>query len=96
MSTRPDPERSGAVEMATRRCHRLRVLWDLYELAHQQKPKLCRLPAGLGLVTVHSARWGVGPQQYEVHTAVVRVAIGARDYEYNHDMRTQSHRLSAD
>ena len=29
MSTRPDPERSGAVEIATRRCPRLRVVWDL-------------------------------------------------------------------
>ena len=35
-------------------------------------------------------------QQYEVHTNVrVRVAIDALDYEYNHDARTQSPRLTA-
>ena len=37
-------------------------------------------------------------QQYEVHTKVrvrVRVAIDALDYEYNHDARTQSPRLTA-
>ena len=33
-------------------------------------------------------------QQYEVHTDA-RVAIDALDYEYNHDTRTQSPRLSA-
>ena len=32
-------------------------------------------------------------QQYEVHTHV-RVTIDALDYEYNHDARTQSLRLS--
>ena len=32
MSTRPDPEISGAVEIATRRRLRLRVVWDLREL----------------------------------------------------------------
>ena len=34
MSARPDPERSGAVEVATRRRPRLRVVWDLRELTH--------------------------------------------------------------
>ena len=34
MSTRPDPEGSGTVEIATRRCPRLRVVWDLRELTH--------------------------------------------------------------
>ena len=29
-----DPERSGAVEIATRRCPRLRVVWNLRELTH--------------------------------------------------------------
>ena len=29
MSTRPDPKRSGAVEIASRRCPCLRVVWDL-------------------------------------------------------------------
>ena len=29
MSTRPDPEGSDTVEIATRRCHRVRVVWDL-------------------------------------------------------------------
>ena len=29
MSTRPDPERSGAFEIATRRRPRLRVVWDI-------------------------------------------------------------------
>ena len=29
MSTRPGPEGSGTVEIATRRCPRLRVVWDL-------------------------------------------------------------------
>ena len=33
-------------------------------------------------------------QQYEVHT-YVRVTIDALGYEYNHDARTQSPRLSA-
>ena len=32
MSTRPDPDRSGAVEIATRRRRRLRVVWGLREL----------------------------------------------------------------
>ena len=31
-STRPDPEGSGTVEIATRRCPRLWVVWDLREL----------------------------------------------------------------
>ena len=35
MSTRPDPEGSGTVEIATRRCPRLRVVWDLRELTHK-------------------------------------------------------------
>ena len=35
-------------------------------------------------------------QQYEVHTGVVRVAIDVLNYEYNHDARRQSPRLSAD
>ena len=34
VSTRPDPEGSGTVEIATRRCPRLRVVWDLRELTH--------------------------------------------------------------
>ena len=34
MSTRPDPDRSGAVEIATRRCRRLGGVWDLRELTH--------------------------------------------------------------
>ena len=34
MSTRPDPEGSGTGEIATRRCPRLRVVWDLRELTH--------------------------------------------------------------
>ena len=34
MSTRPDPEGSGTVEIATRRCPRLRVVWELCELTH--------------------------------------------------------------
>ena len=32
MSNRPDPEGSDTVEIATRRCPRLRVVWDLIEL----------------------------------------------------------------
>ena len=32
---------------------------------------------------------------YRVNTAVVRIAIGTLDYEYNHDKQTQSPRLSA-
>ena len=34
MSTRPDPKGSDTVEIATRRCPRLRVVWDLRELTH--------------------------------------------------------------
>ena len=34
MSTSRDPEGSGTVEIATWRCPRLRVLWDLCELTH--------------------------------------------------------------
>ena len=60
MSTRPDPEGSGTVEIATRRYPRLRVVWDLRELTHQQKPRLWNLPARLGPVTVHPTPWGVG------------------------------------
>ena len=55
---RPDLilERSGALEIATRRCPRLRVAWDLHELTHQLKPRLWSLPARLGPVTVHPNR----------------------------------------
>ena len=52
MSTRPDPEGSGMVEIVTQRCPRLRVVWELREL----------LPTRFGPVTVHPTRWGVGPQ----------------------------------
>ena len=34
MSARPDPERPGAVEIATRRRHHLQVVWHLREFAH--------------------------------------------------------------
>ena len=34
MSTRPDPEGSDTVEIATPRCPRLRVVWDLREVTH--------------------------------------------------------------
>ena len=61
MSTRPDPEGSGTVEIATRRCPRLRVVWDLRELS-LTKPRLWSLPARLDPVPVHPTRWGVGPQ----------------------------------
>ena len=40
------------------------------------------------------SRAGLVQQQDEVHTNV-RVAIDALDYEYNHDARTQSPRLTA-
>ena len=60
MSTRPDPEGSGTVEIATRRCPRLRVVWDLRELTHEQNPRLWSLPARLGPVTIHPTRWGLG------------------------------------
>ena len=78
MSTRPDPERSGAVEIDTWRYSRLRVVWDLRELTHQQKPRLWRLLAGLGPVTVHPTRWGVGTRilpgtsRVHVHSYTVR------------------------
>ena len=66
MSTRAYPERSGAVEIATRRCPRLRVVRDLRKLTHLQNPRLWRLPAGHGPVTVHPTRWGVGPHAVTV------------------------------
>ena len=47
MSTRPDPERSGAVEIATWTRPRLRVVWDLRELTQIQKPRLWSLPTRL-------------------------------------------------
>ena len=62
MSTRPDPEGSDTVEIATRRCPRLRVVWDLRDLTHQQDPRLRSLPARRGPVTVHPTLWGVGPR----------------------------------
>ena len=62
MSTRLDLEGSGTVEIVTRRCPCLRVVWDSRELTHQQKPRLWSLPARLGPVTVHTTRWGVGPR----------------------------------
>ena len=65
MSTRPSPEGSGTVEIATRRCPHLRVVWDLRLLTHEQKPRLWSLPARLGPVTVHPTRWGVGPRTSE-------------------------------
>ena len=45
-------------------------------------------------VKIELSRAGLVQQQYEVHTKV-RAAIDALDYEYNHDARTQSPRLSA-
>ena len=62
MSTRPDPEGSGTVEIATRRCPRLPVVWDLRELTPEQNPRPWSLPARLGPVAAHPTRWGVGPQ----------------------------------
>ena len=62
MTTRPDPEGSGTVNIATRRCLRLRVAWDLRELTDKKNPRLWSLPARLGPVTHHPTRWGVGPQ----------------------------------
>ena len=47
MSTRPDAEGSGTVEIATRRCPRLRVVWDLRELAHYQNPGYGAFPPDL-------------------------------------------------
>ena len=41
-----------------------------------------------------STAWYTQQQQYEVNTKV-RAAVDALDYEYNHDARTQSPRLSA-
>ena len=38
MLTRPYPKRSGAVKMATRRCHRLRIVWNLREVTHCENP----------------------------------------------------------
>ena len=38
-------------------------MWDLRELTHEQKPRLWRLPARRGPVTVHPTRWGVGPRR---------------------------------
>ena len=64
MSIRPDLEGSGTVDIAIRRCPRLRVVWDLRELTHQQKPRLWSLPARLGPVTVHPTHWGVGPRKH--------------------------------
>ena len=34
LSTRPDPDGSDTVEIATRGCPRLRVVWELRELTH--------------------------------------------------------------
>ena len=47
MSTRPDPEGSGTVEIATRRCPRLRVVWDLRELTHNKNPGYGAFPPDL-------------------------------------------------
>ena len=61
MTTRPDPGISSAVEIATWRRPRLREVWDLCKLSHQQKPSLIvwSLSARLGPVTVYPTRWGV-------------------------------------
>ena len=45
-------------------------------------------------VKIELSRAGLVQQQEEVHTKI-RVAIDALDYEYNHDARTQSPRLTA-
>ena len=45
-------------------------------------------------VKILLSRAGLVQQQYEVHTKV-RVATDVLDYEYNHDARTQSPRLTA-
>ena len=47
ISTRPDPEGSGTVEIATRRRPRLRAVWDLRELTHYQKPGYGAFPPDL-------------------------------------------------
>ena len=81
MSTRPDPERSGAVEIATRRRPRLRVVWDLRELTHKQKPRLWSLPVRLGPITVHPTRWGVGRQ---LRSRIVVVFVVQRIDRYSY------------
>ena len=43
MSTRPGPEGSRAVEIATRRCPHLRVVWDLRELTTSHLKKLSKI-----------------------------------------------------
>ena len=45
-------------------------------------------------VKIYLSRAGLVQQQYEVYTKV-RVAIDVLDYEYNHDARTQTPRLTA-
>ena len=44
----------------SRRYPRLRLVWDLCELTHQQKPSFRSLPARLGPAKVHPTSWGVG------------------------------------
>ena len=73
MSNRPDLEGSGTVEIATRRCFRLRVVWDLRELTHSQKPRLLSLPARAGPVTVYPTRWGVVPRATSQQWVKVRI-----------------------
>ena len=53
-----------------------------------------KMASGIKQVKIELSRAGLVQQQYEVHTKV-RVAINALDYEYNHDERTQSPRLTA-
>ena len=61
MLTRPDPrELQAPLEITARESHLLLVLWDSRELTHLQKARPRGLSAGLGPVTVHASRWGVG------------------------------------
>ena len=85
MSTRTDPEGSDTVEIATRRCPRLRVVWDLRELTLHHRPRLWSLAARLGPVTVHPAQMGrlvfesLRPRTTVVRLNLVPVALKLHD-----------------
>ena len=66
LSTRPDPEGSGTVEIATRRCPRLRVVWEGVHNPESVVYFLYMIHKRVVLVLVHTLTILVGFDTYLV------------------------------